>query len=199
MTQELETIAAEPEASKEAPVKPKPSRKLTAMLGLLAALGIAFVVYSGIRGRQAAAVSLAQTAQSSAFERVSVIHPQPSGKTDEIILPANMQAYVEAPIYARTHGYLKRWYFDIGAHVKQGDLMAEIETPEVDQQLQQAQAVFVERPQTLAEALTLRRGDSVVAPKLSDTPGRLGGPPPGLAPHGCSRARARLGPSRAKS
>jgi RND family efflux transporter MFP subunit len=143
MTQELETIAAEPEASKEAPVKPKPSRKLTAVLGLLAALaalGIAFAVYSGIRGRQAAAESLAQTAQSSAFERISVIHPQPGGKTDEVILPANMQAYVEAPIYARTHGYLKRWYFDIGAHVKQGDLMAEIETPEVDQQLQQARA-----------------------------------------------------------
>jgi RND family efflux transporter MFP subunit len=143
MTQELENIPAESEAPKEAPAKQKPSGKLRAMLGVLTALAaliVAFIVFSGIRGRQAAAESLVQTAQSSAFERVSVIHPQPGGKADEIVLPANMQAYVEAPIYARTHGYLKHWYFDIGAHVKQGDLMAEIETPEVDQQLQQARA-----------------------------------------------------------
>jgi RND family efflux transporter MFP subunit len=63
-----------------------------------------------------------------------------SGKSEELVLPANIQAFVEAPIYARTHGYLKRWYFDIGAHVQQGQLMAEIETPEVDQQLEQARA-----------------------------------------------------------
>ncbi len=56
------------------------------------------------------------------------------------MLPANIQAYIDSPIYARTHGYLKRWYFDIGAHVQQGQLLAEIETPEVDQQLEQARA-----------------------------------------------------------
>jgi RND family efflux transporter MFP subunit len=63
-----------------------------------------------------------------------------NGKSEELVLPANIQAFVEAPIYARTHGYLKRWYFDIGAHVPQGQLMAEIDTPEVDQQLAQARA-----------------------------------------------------------
>ena len=56
------------------------------------------------------------------------------------MLPGNIQAFVDAPIYARTNGYLKRWYFDIGSHVKQGQLLAEIESPEVDQQLSQAQA-----------------------------------------------------------
>ena len=72
---------------------------------------------------------------------VSVIYPaKPGGKTEELVLPANIQAFVEAPIYARTHGYLKRWYFDIGRHVQQGQLMAEIDTPEVDQQLAQARA-----------------------------------------------------------
>src|SRR5687767_2146052 len=58
----------------------------------------------------------------------------------EIVLPGNTQAFIDAPIYARTNGYLKRWYVDIGAHVKRGQLLAEIETPEIDQQLQQARA-----------------------------------------------------------
>ena len=56
------------------------------------------------------------------------------------MLPGNTQAFIDTPIYARTNGYLKQWYFDIGAHVKQGELLAEIETPELDQQLQQARA-----------------------------------------------------------
>ncbi len=56
------------------------------------------------------------------------------------MLPANVQAFIDAPIYARTNGYLKKWYADIGAHVKAGQLLAEIETPEVDQQFQQARA-----------------------------------------------------------
>src|SRR6202035_5458481 len=56
----------------------------------------------------------------------------------EIILPGNVQPFITSPIYSRTNGYLKKWYFDIGAHVKQGDLLAVIETPEVDQQLEQS-------------------------------------------------------------
>jgi RND family efflux transporter MFP subunit len=67
-------------------------------------------------------------------------NPQEGASTQEIILPGNTQAFSDAPIYARTSGYLKRWYFDIGAHVQKGQLLAEIETPEVDQQLQQARA-----------------------------------------------------------
>jgi RND family efflux transporter MFP subunit len=57
-----------------------------------------------------------------------------------VVLPGSTQAFLDSPIYARTSGYLKRWYFDIGARVKQGDLLAEIETPEIDQQLRQARA-----------------------------------------------------------
>jgi RND family efflux transporter MFP subunit len=139
MTHEIENKTAETEAAAE----PKPTRKVAAAIGVLstlAALVIAAVVFAGIRERKAAAASLVQSAQSSAVERVAVVHPQPGGRADELVLPANMQAYVEAPIYARTHGYLKSWYFDIGAHVQQGQLLAEIETPEVDQQLEQARA-----------------------------------------------------------
>ncbi len=75
-----------------------------------------------------------------AIPDVAVVVPQRSAPSDELILPANIQAYTDAPIYARTNGYLKKWYADIGAHVKEGQLLAEIDTPEIDQQLQQAQA-----------------------------------------------------------
>jgi RND family efflux transporter MFP subunit len=71
---------------------------------------------------------------------VSVVSPKQTAPADEIILPGNVQPYISSPIYARTNGYLKKWYFDIGAHVKQGQLLAVIETPEVDQQLEQARS-----------------------------------------------------------
>jgi RND family efflux transporter MFP subunit len=69
-----------------------------------------------------------------------VVFPQEGAPTQEIVLPGNTQAFSDAPIYARTNGYLKHWYFDIGAHVQKGQLLAEIETPEIDQQLLQARA-----------------------------------------------------------
>jgi RND family efflux transporter MFP subunit len=71
---------------------------------------------------------------------VAVAQPTGSKTSDELALPGNTQAFVDTPIYARTNGYLKAWYFDIGAHVRKGQLLALIETPEIDQQLQSAQA-----------------------------------------------------------
>jgi RND family efflux transporter MFP subunit len=139
MTQEIETKPVETTVSAE----PRKTRKVGAALGALTAvvvLAVAAVAASGIRDRKAAAQSLAQAAQASAVAQVSVVYPTLGGKSEELVLPANIQAFVEAPIYARTHGYLKRWYFDIGAHVQQGQLMAEIDTPEVDQQLAQSRA-----------------------------------------------------------
>jgi len=139
MTPEIETSPVETVKATE----PRKSRTLVRVLAVLlagAVLAIAAVVVSGIRERNAATGSLVLTAQAGAAERVSVVYPKIGGKAEELVLPANIQAYVEAPIYARTNGYLKRWYFDIGAHVGQGQLLAEIETPEVDQQLAQARA-----------------------------------------------------------
>jgi RND family efflux transporter MFP subunit len=69
-----------------------------------------------------------------------VVSPKRTAPAEEIILPGNVQPFISSPIYARTNGYLKRWYFDIGARVKKGQLLAVIETPEVDQQLAQARA-----------------------------------------------------------
>ena len=73
-----------------------------------------------------------------AVTAVSVVSPKLTAPAQEIILPGNVQPFISSPIYARTNGYLQKWYVDIGAHVKQGQLLAVIETPEVDQQLEQA-------------------------------------------------------------
>jgi RND family efflux transporter MFP subunit len=139
MTQDIETesiATAAPAASR----KPRHLGRVLVALSVGVVLAVAAVAASGIRERKAAAESLVHTAQAGAVSPVSVVYPKLGGKTEELVLPANIQAFVEAPIYARTHGYLKHWYFDIGAHVQQGQLMAEIDTPEVDQQLAQARA-----------------------------------------------------------
>jgi len=73
---------------------------------------------------------------------VSVTHPKFNGGDEEVVLPGNIQAFTDSPIYARTNGYLKKWYADIGTHVKAGQLLAEIDAPEIDHQLQQARADF---------------------------------------------------------
>jgi len=83
---------------------------------------------------------LAQQTERMAVPNVSVIHATPISGDSAMILPGNVESYVESPIYARTNGYLKKWYKDIGSQVKQGDLLAEIETPEIDAQLAQARA-----------------------------------------------------------
>jgi RND family efflux transporter MFP subunit len=120
-----------------------PKRGLPAIvwLGLLAmAAVIAGVVVIGILSRAAAEKKLAETAKAAATPTVTVTHPFAAQLSPELSLPGNAQAYVETPIYSRTDGYLKNWYFDIGARVKAGQLMAVIETPELDEQLQVAQA-----------------------------------------------------------
>ena len=117
----------------------KISRKAWLVLAL-AVIAIAALLVSGIWSRVKAGTTLrAETAQA-ALPAVSVVSPKQTAPADEIILPGNVQPFITSPIYARTNGYLKKWHFDIGAHVKQGQLLAVIETPEVDQQLQQARS-----------------------------------------------------------
>jgi RND family efflux transporter MFP subunit len=91
-------------------------------------------VWSRVRARTALKAETAQVARPA----VSVVSPKRTAPAQEIILPGNVQPFITSPIYARTNGYLRKWYFDIGAHVKQGQLLAVIETPEVDQQLEQS-------------------------------------------------------------
>src|ERR1700686_1602156 len=84
--------------------------------------------------------ALAKETEKVAVPTVAIIHPSVEPAQEDLVLPSTLQAYTESPIYARTSGYLKKWYRDIGSHVRQGELLADIETPEVDQQLSQARA-----------------------------------------------------------
>jgi RND family efflux transporter MFP subunit len=107
---------------------------------IVALVVVGALLSSGIWSRVKARTTLkAETAQV-ALTAVSVVSPKQTAPAEEIILPGNVQPFITSPIYARTNGYLKKWYFDIGAHVKKGQLLAIIETPEVDQQLQQARS-----------------------------------------------------------
>jgi RND family efflux transporter MFP subunit len=103
---------------------------------------IVLVVVGGVTlfERKSQYKALADTTEKLAVPTVSVIHPTPEAGQEDLVLPSTLQAYVESPIYARTTGYLKKWYHDIGTRVKQGELLADIDTPEVDQQLSQARA-----------------------------------------------------------
>jgi RND family efflux transporter MFP subunit len=96
-------------------------------------------VYSLAARRNTSRALAAQTAQMAVLN-VAVIHPTALSADSGLVLPGALEAYVDSPIYARTDGYLKKWYTDIGSRVKQGELLAEIDTPEVDQQLSQARA-----------------------------------------------------------
>jgi RND family efflux transporter MFP subunit len=113
--------------------------RIRAIVIALAVLAVvALVVAAGILPRLRARQVLRKQTTISAEPVVTVVRPQRENLAEEVVLPGNIQAFIDAPIYARTNGYLKKWYFDIGAHVKKGQLLAEIESPEVDQQLQQA-------------------------------------------------------------
>jgi RND family efflux transporter MFP subunit len=107
--------------------------------------GAIFLIFAGVlifgileRVHTSAALRV-ETAQL-AVPTVSVVAPRRAAPSQEIVLPGNVQPYTQSPIFARTNGYLRHWYFDIGAHVKKGELLAVIESPEVDQQLQQARS-----------------------------------------------------------
>jgi RND family efflux transporter MFP subunit len=120
--------------------QPGPSRNRKRYIALGAILLAAASLVFGIVPRVKAKSTLRADNAALAVPTVSVVRPERSAPAQEIVLPGNIQAYSSAPIYARTNGYLKRWYVDIGSRVKKGQLLAEIETPELDQQLQQARA-----------------------------------------------------------
>jgi len=142
-------MKVEPQNEFEKPVMPEerkpaatsqgnPARRLGIVILVLAI--VAAIVVSGILPRIHARADLDKETAEMAIPTVSVVHPKRGAPAQEVVLPANVQAYIDSPIYARTNGYLKHWYVDIGARVKAGQLLADIETPEVDQQLRQSRA-----------------------------------------------------------
>ena len=120
--------------------QPERGRSRTVLFALCFLVLVAVIVAAGIIPRQRARAALRQETDTMAIPTVLVVHPKRAAAAEEIVLPANVQAFTDAPIYARTNGYLKKWYADIGTRVKAGQLLAEIDTPEVDQQLRQARA-----------------------------------------------------------
>jgi RND family efflux transporter MFP subunit len=133
-----EVLPSVSEISAVPPPKQSSSWLLTGLTAAAVVLGI--VIYSGIHERAHAATTLGVSTERAAVPTVDVVQPAPGTASQEIVLPGNTQAFNDTPIYARTNGYLKRWYVDIGARVAQGQLLAEIDTPEIDQQLEQARA-----------------------------------------------------------
>jgi membrane fusion protein, multidrug efflux system len=115
------------------------ARRALGVLVITALVLLAVALYS-IAQRRAERRVLAKQTEQRAVPYVSVIRPTAFSGESELVLPATIEAYVQSPIYARTNGYLKAWYKDMGSRVKKGELLAEIDTPEVDQQLAQARA-----------------------------------------------------------
>jgi len=123
---------------------------LAFLLALVTTLALGFFIYSGIHGRVEAESSLQHATEEADVEDVTVAYPKTAAPVDEVILPGATQPFVNSPIYARTNGYLVKWFYDIGAKVKQGDLLAIIDTPELDKQLEQARADLASAKSNLA-------------------------------------------------
>jgi len=150
------------------------------IVGAIVLLGAVGAVMWGVSTRTRALGVVAQETREMAVPAVAVVTPTRGAPQEEIVLPGTIQAFIDAPIYARTNGYLKRWHVDIGARVQAGQLLAEIDTPELDQQLLQARADLstaqanARLAQTTAERYRdLIQSDSVSRQDLDNANGNL--------------------------
>jgi RND family efflux transporter MFP subunit len=129
----------DPQSERSTPLPPAPAGKAMTLVGaVLLVLVTAGVVTFLSRRNEANA--LAKETEAISIPTVAVVQPKVEPGNDELVLPGNLQAFEESPIFARTNGYLVRWYKDIGSKIQKGDLLATIDTPEVDQELSQARA-----------------------------------------------------------
>jgi membrane fusion protein, multidrug efflux system len=122
---------------------------------------------TGIRSRSASTVALQQQTDQAAEPTVAVVPPEKAPATVSVDLPGQTQPYIEAPIFAQTTGYLKKWYFDIGSKVKVGDVLAEVDTPQVDEDLNQAKANLAQAQAALdLSRVTFRRDQDLLERKV---------------------------------
>jgi len=138
-SQSTESQHAPPQVTPPPELPAAPPRKavfMVVLVVLVLALSGAASMFSRFRAERA----LAKEADIDSVATVDVVHPTAEKPDEELVLPASLQAYEESPIYSRTNGYLLKWYKDIGSRVSQGELLADIDTPEVDQELLQARA-----------------------------------------------------------
>ncbi len=124
----------------DAPARAATTTRRTRWIVAAAVIVVLVLAVQGIWSRHTAHAALERDAAHASQTSVEVVHPQKSDAALDLVLPGNVQAFLDTPIYARTNGYLKKWYADIGARVKSGQLLAEIDTPEVDDQLRAARA-----------------------------------------------------------
>jgi RND family efflux transporter MFP subunit len=120
----------------------QPHKKGSRLFTILFVVVLLLVLFGAVTlfQRRTQYQALAKETETLAIPTVAVVHPTTESTQEDLVLPGTLQAYVESPIYARTNGYLKQWYHDIGSRVHQGELLVDIDTPEVDQQLSQARA-----------------------------------------------------------
>jgi len=139
--------------------RPPVSRRKLGIFGVVAVVGALLLVVTGIRAREDAGVKLKEWTDDQAVPSVAVVLPDPKALTATIDLPGRLEAYNRAPIFARVSGYVKSWSADIGARVKAGDVIAEIDAPDLDQQLLQARADLTnqEASAKLSEVTLARR------------------------------------------
>jgi RND family efflux transporter MFP subunit len=121
---------------------PKARRRGLAITGIVGGVALALVVVNGIWSRSSSEAQLKELASATAIPTVAVVAPDRAANKSSLDLPGRLEAYSRAPIYARVSGFLKAWHVDIGAPVKAGQLLAEIEAPDLDQQLLQARAAL---------------------------------------------------------
>src|SRR4051794_25607334 len=135
------------------------SRRRLGIIGIVALIGAGFIVATGIRAREESSSKLKEWTDNQAIPSVAVALPNAKALNPAIDLPGRLEAYQRAPIYARVSGYLKNWNADIGAQVKAGQVIAEIEAPDLDQQLLQARADLASQQASakLSEATLTRR------------------------------------------
>lgn len=138
------------ESSENHPQSPRSGKRLLWFLSIPVVLAAS--AFFGIQARQRESQQLAGMTRSLEVQSVSVIHPQRGQSSSELTLPGMIQAFSQSPIYARVDGYVRSWYVDIGAHVTKGQLLAEIDAPEVDQQLNQSRAMLKQAETSLALA-----------------------------------------------
>jgi membrane fusion protein, multidrug efflux system len=144
--------------------RPTVSRRKLGIFGAVAVIAALTLVVSGIRAREDSNVKLREWTDDQAVPSVAVIYPDPGALTATIDLPGRLEAYYRAPIFARVNGYLKSWRADIGAKVKAGEVIAEIEAPDLDQQLLQARADLTnQQASAKLSEVTLARRKTLIA------------------------------------
>jgi membrane fusion protein, multidrug efflux system len=143
---------------------PPVSRRKLGIFGVVAVIAALLLVVTGIRAREDSSVKLKEWTDNQAVPSVAVVLPDPTALQATIDLPGRLEAYYRAPIFARVSGYLKSWNADIGARVKAGDVIAEIEAPDLDQQLLQARADLTnQQASAKLSDVTLARRKTLIA------------------------------------